>query len=88
MLQGYTHKQALRMYRKYGVRVAVPLSTAAKRIARVRASSKAGLAELSFAQQPHIVRGTFESENDFNAWLLAARAQVHAATVASELAAQ
>lgn len=85
MLQGYTHNQALRMYRKHGVRVAVPLSAGAMRKARTRASSKAGLAELAFVAQPHIVRGTFEAQSDFDQWLLAMRAAVHNATVQAEL---
>jgi hypothetical protein len=74
------------MYRKHGVRVPVKLSAHAQRVAQVRgAALRAGLAELAFAQQPYVARGTFESESDFNAWLLAARASVHAATVSNEL---
>jgi hypothetical protein len=82
----YTHAQALRMYRSYGVKVPVLLSEPALR--KVRAQGKArraGLAELAVASNPQNVRGTFESQNDFDAWLLQARAEVHALTVQSEL---
>lgn len=50
MLQGYTHNQALRMYRKYGVRVAVPCSAAAlrKAAARTAASSVQGVCEMGY----------------------------------------
>lgn len=84
MLQGYTHTQALRLYRKYGVRVAVPLSTAAVRIARTRASSKAGLAELSLISDPYMVRASYQSDAEFHAELLAMRAAVHNATLQLE----
>jgi hypothetical protein len=48
MLQGYTYTQALRMYRKYGVRVAVPVSAHALRIAANKraASSYQGVTEM------------------------------------------
>lgn len=87
MLQGYTHTQALRLYRKYGVRVAVPLSALAMRKARARkgAASSAGLAELSFVALPHVHRALFESNESFDTWLLQERAAVHAATVQAEM---
>ena len=48
MLQGYTYTQALRMYRKYGVRVAVPCSALALRKARARtANNMQGVCEMA-----------------------------------------
>jgi len=76
MLQGYTYTQALRMYRKHGVRVAVPLSTAAKRIAQQRANNASGLRELAAAQLPGVHRGFMQSDQEFAAELLAMRCNV------------
>jgi hypothetical protein len=86
MLQGYTYNQALRLYRTHKVRVAVPLSPAALRKARVRgAALRAGLAEVAVAQLPYVRRGTFQSETDFQNELLAMRTEVHTAQVTLEL---
>jgi hypothetical protein len=85
MLQGYTHSQALRLYRKHKVRVAVPLSPLAMRKAAQRATTRAGLSELALVAHPSMVRGTFQSETEFQMELLAMRAAVHAATVHTEL---
>ncbi len=60
----YTHTQALRMYRKYQVRVPVQLGAQAltARAVQVRAQrSVAGLAELAAVQYPYHRRGSFET---------------------------
>lgn len=77
MLTNYTYAQALRMYRSYGVRVAVPLSAAALRKARVRATTQAGLRELQVVAHPLNYRAQFQSDTDFNAELNAMRVFAH-----------
>lgn len=83
----YTYSQALRLYRAYRVRVPVQLSPAAVRIAkRARSTqSTAGLRELAVAAHPAMVRGTFQSEADFQTELLAMRCSAHTAQVQLEL---
>lgn len=73
----YTHKQAIRLYRAYGVRVPVALSQRALVAARKR--SVAGLAELSAVSDPYHRRGVFETVDAFTARTLRLRSEVHAA---------
>ncbi len=73
----YTHKQAIRLYRAYGVRVPVALSQRALVAARKR--SVAGLAELSVQSNPYHRRGRFETLDAFTARTLAERSAVRAA---------
>jgi hypothetical protein len=87
-MHGFTQKELIahRMYRTYGVRVTLQLSAHAAKRAKVRgAALRAGLQELAAAQLPHVVRGTFQSETEFQNELLAMRASVHAAQVGVEL---
>lgn len=87
MVTYYTYSQALRLYRAYGVRVPVLLSPAAVRIAqRARSTqSTAGLRELQVVTHPAMVRGTFQSETDFQNELLAMRCSAHTMQVQLEL---
>ena len=81
MLTNYTATQALRMYRKYGVRVSVPLSQHALQLAHKRAANRtAGLRELAAQQLPGVRRGTFQSDTEFHNELLAMRCEVHTGT--------
>lgn len=73
------------MYRSYGVRVPVALSALALRKARVAATTRAGLAELAVVANPYMVRGTFQSDTDFQNELNAMRVSAHAAQLAVEL---
>lgn len=82
----YTHNQALRMYRKYGVRVPVALQpgTITKLAALRNTRSSAGLAELTVTSNPYNVRAPFQSDAEFHAELLQMRTFAHEAQLAAE----
>lgn len=87
MLQLYTYAQALRLFRAHRVRVSVPLSAHALRIARTQArtATRAGLAELAVTALPCMVRATFQSNEDFERELRDMRVDAHTAQVALEM---
>ena len=77
-------RHAIAAYVHYGVRLAVPLSPSARReLARLRRSSRAGLAELAMVQALG-ERPPFTSATEWHEYVLAQRSKVHTATVREE----
>ena len=80
----YTHKQALRMYRMYQVKVPVALGAQARTVraqalrAATNAQRTAGLAELAAVSNPYHRRGIFETLVQFAARDLQVRSTARA----------
>lgn len=86
--QRMVERHAIAAYVQYGVHLTVPLSAGARReLARLRRSSKAGLAELAMVQAMG-ERPAFTSAEAWHTEQLRLRALVHGATVRQEVRTQ